>query len=187
MIQSAISNKTSQALKITWLSKASEIPEQIWQECFAPNLEGRFWYQIMDDSGLEDQFQFFYGLLLQDEKPIGIVPAFLNDVPIELVAPNAIAAGLRVLSKIIPTCGYQRTLFIGSPCADEGTMGLLTELRLQDFVQFIHQEVLNKAVQLNAPMIVWKDFPQTDEAALDTLCKDGTVFKMHSYPAQPYF
>ena len=31
-------------------------------------------------------------------------------------------------------------------------------------------------------MIVWKDFPQADEAALDILCTNGNVFKMVSYP-----
>ncbi len=167
---------------IKWVKSEAEIPSQLWEECFPPPFEGRWWYSVLERSGLESQFQFSYGLLSSQGKLIGIVPVFLNDVPIELVAPDAIAAGLRILSKAIPSCGYQRTLFVGSPCADEGTVGLIPGINLDEVVTFIHVEVIKLATLLKAPMIVWKDFPGADECALDILCTNGQAFKMTSYP-----
>ncbi len=173
-------------IKIEWLKSEADIPIDLWTKCFAPPLEGRWWYSVLENSGLEDQFKFSYGLLSRDKEPIGIVPVFLNNVPIELVAPDTIAAGLRIVSKIIPACGYQRTLFVGSPCADEGTVGLISGISLNEVAEFIHAQVIKQAAIMQAPMIVWKDFPQSDEAALDKLCEKGKVFnkafKMVSYP-----
>jgi len=169
-------------LEIKWLKSESEIPQSLWEECFPQPFEGRWWYSVLENSELEDQFKFFYGLLIRDKKPIGIVPAFLNDVPIELVAPDKIASGLRILSKIMPACGYQRTLFVGSPCADEGTIGLMPGEELHSVAEFIHAQIVEQASVLQAPMIVWKDFPAAYEPALDKLCKNGQVFKMVSYP-----
>jgi uncharacterized protein len=169
-------------MKIQWLNSVEEIPADLWQKTFPPDREGRWWYSVMERSKLEDQFEFLYGLLLENDEPIGIVPAFVNNVPIELVAPDAIAAALRVMSKFIPACGYQRTLFIGSPCADEGTIGLVPEITLSHVVKPIHQAVLERAKELKAPMIVWKDFPQLTQLALDTLCENSPVFKIPSYP-----
>src|ERR1700734_186361 len=82
-------------LSIKWVSSQADIPADLWQKCFPPPLEGRWWYSVLENCGLEDQFIFSYGLLSQDGKPIGIVPIFLNDVPIELVAPEKIAPILR--------------------------------------------------------------------------------------------
>ena len=109
----------------------------MWDKCYPPPFEGRWWYSVLERAGLENQFQFYYGLITRGQELIGIVPAFLNDVPIELVAPDAIAAALRVVSKVIPACGYQRTLFVGSPCADEGTIGLIPGVNLKDVAAFI--------------------------------------------------
>ena len=169
-------------IKINWLRSVDEIPNDLWEKSFPPNLEGRWWYEVLERSHLEDQFQFYYGLILENEKPIGIVPAFVNDVPIELVAPDAIAKALRLVSKFIPACAYQRTFFIGSPCADEGTIGLIPEVSLAQVVQPIHQAAFEQSKKINAPMIVWKDFPESAQIALDDLCQSGPIFKMVSYP-----
>lgn len=169
-------------IKVKWLKSTDDIPNDLWQKCFPADLEGRWWYSVLERSKLEDQFEFLYGLLFDDKNPIGIVPAFVNDVPIELVAPDAIAAALRVVSKVMPAVGYQRTLFLGSPCADEGTIGLIPPFSLAQVVKPIHKAVLEQAEKIKAPMVVWKDFPASAEAALETLCKDSAVFKMVSYP-----
>jgi len=169
-------------IKIKWVKSVDDIPTDLWQKSFSPDLEGRWWYSVMERSKLDDQFEFLYGLLLEDEKPIGIVPAFVNDVPIELVAPAAVAVALRAVSKLIPACSYQRTLFVGSPCSDEGTVGLIPQVSLAQVVRPIHKAVLEQAGKIKAPMVVWKDFPQSAQSALDTLCKNSPVFKMVSYP-----
>ncbi len=169
-------------LEMKWVDSESEISPSLWDKCFLSPIEGRWWYSVLENSGLEDQFKFAYGLLSKDKEPIGIVPIFFNDVPIELVAPEGIAKVFRLLSKIIPGADYQRTLFVGSPCTDEGTVGLIPGTTLSEVAEFIHDELIKKAATRKAPMIVWKDFPQTEQLDLDKLCKNGKAFKMVSYP-----
>ncbi len=112
----------SAMIGIEWVNSANDIPNDLWQECFPPPLEGRWWYSVLEGSELEDQFSFAYGILLRDAQPIGIVPTFIMNVPMAIVAPDALIPLLPFLSKISKIFAYQRTLFVGSPCTDEGTV-----------------------------------------------------------------
>lgn len=104
------------------------------------------------------------------------------DVPIDLVAPPVIASLLHVAGAVIPRLRYQRTLFVGSPCSDEGTVGLLPGMALADVAPILHDALTIRTRQAGAPMIVWKDFPNTMSAALDPLCASRGLFKLVSYP-----
>ncbi len=169
-------------VSIRWVSSVEEIPSDLWDRCFAPPLEGLWWYRALEQSGLESQFTFAYAILERGALPIGIAPTFLMDVPIDLVAPPAIAKILRVAGAVIPRLRYQRTLFVGSPCSDEGTVGLLSGIELADVAPILHDALTIRARQAGAPMIVWKDFPDTVSAALDPLCANRGLFKLVSYP-----
>ena len=169
-------------VSIRWVSSVEEIPSDLWDHCFAPPLEGLWWYRALERSGLESQFTFAYAILERGALPVGIAPTFLMDVPIDLVAPPAIAKILRVAGAVIPRLRYQRTLFVGSPCSDEGTVGLLPGTELADVAPILHDALTIRARQAGAPMIVWKDFPDTMSAALDHLCASRGLFKLVSYP-----
>ena len=169
-------------LSIRWVSSVEEIPSDLCDCCFPPPLEGLWWYRSLERSGLESQFTFAYAILERGALPVGIAPTFLMDVPIDLVAPPAIAKILRIAGAVIPRLRYQRTLFVGSPCSDEGTIGLLPGVELADVAPILHDALAVRARQVGAPMIVWKDFPDTMSAALDPLCASRGLFKLVSYP-----
>ena len=169
-------------LSIRWVSSVEEIPSDLWDRCFPSPLEGLWWYRSLERSGLESQFTFAYAILERGALPVGIAPTFLMDVPIDLVAPPAIAKILRIAGAVIPRLRYQRTLFVGSPCSDEGTIGLLPGVELADVAPILHDALAVRARQVGAPMIVWKDFPDTMSAALDPLCASRGLFKLVSYP-----
>ncbi len=169
-------------LSIRWVSSVEEIPSDLCDCCFPPPLEGLWWYHSLERSGLESQFTFAYAILERGALPVGIAPTFLMDVPIDLVAPPAIAKILRIAGAVIPRLRYQRTLFVGSPCSDEGTIGLLPGVELADVAPILHDAFTVRARQAGAPMIVWKDFPDTMSAALDPLCASRGLFKLVSYP-----
>ena len=168
-----------QAVQVEFVGRAGDLGESVWHDCFRDPREGLFWYQTLEASGLEDQFTFSYGLIKVAGKPVGIAPCFLHDVPISLVAPRPVAAILTHLSKVFPKVGYQRTFFVGSPCSDEGTIGLIPGIKLTDVVHELGAAVRNKAGQLKARMIVFKDFPQADLSALTGL---GGFSPTVSYP-----
>jgi hypothetical protein len=62
------------AYRVEFLETASEIPNWLWDVCFQPPAEGRWWYETLDQSGIEDQFTFFYELIEHLRRPVGIAP-----------------------------------------------------------------------------------------------------------------
>ena len=173
---------TPSPVTITFRARAAEIPPELWAACFGAPLEGRFWYETLEASGLEDQFRFLYAMIERDGAPVGIAPCFVHDVPIALVAPDAVAAVLKVLSRVIPRVGYQRTLFVGSPCSDEGTVGLFPGVTLAEVIEPLARAIREKARELRAPMVVFKDFAEGDLEALRRLGPAEGFFEMPSYP-----
>src|SRR4051812_45566178 len=105
------------SIDLRWVTSAEDIPEAEWDRCFPRDVEGRWWYLALGKSGLEDQFKFGYALLESDGELVGIAPIFICDVPMDLVAPPMIVKVLRFAGKVIRGLRYQRTLFVGSPCA----------------------------------------------------------------------
>ncbi len=169
-------------LAIRWFSSADAIPQSLWERCFPPPLEGRWWYRALDRSGLEDQFTFAYAILEQAGSPIGIAPTFVMNVPIDLVAPPLVAKALVRAGAVMPRLRYQRTVFVGSPCADEGTVGLVSGVGLSDVAPFIQDAAALRAREVKASMIVWKDFPDDASPALDLLSRTHGLFRLTSYP-----
>ncbi len=167
---------------ITWFEKANEIDENLWRDCFPAPLEGSWWYKTLDGSQLHDQFKFAYALISIDKFPVGIAPVFSMKVPIDLVMPPAISFVLKTLSKFKASLAYQHTLFIGSPCAEEGTVGLVPGVHLSQIAHELFAAVEAKAAALNAPMIVWKDMNEYDAETLDGLTEEFSMFRMVSFP-----
>ncbi len=165
--------------QVEWADRAEDIAEALWRDCFPEPLEGLFWHRALEQSGLGDQFIFSHALIRIAGRPAGIAPCFRHDVPLALVAPRPVAALLSGLARIRPRAGTQRTLFVGSPCSDEGTIGLVPGVALAQVVPGLAAALRERARRLGAPMIVFKDFPP---AALPALA-DGTGFShIVSYP-----
>src|SRR5260370_35088143 len=109
--------------RVKFFETASQIQNGLWDACFQPPAEGRWWYETLDQSGIEDQFPFFYGLIKHLGRPVGIAPGFLMDVPVGPVAPQEFLRLLGPVGKIVPSVLCQRTVFVGSPVLDEGRVG----------------------------------------------------------------
>jgi hypothetical protein len=146
-------------------------------------LEGRWWYAALERCGIEDQFKFAYAVIERvGGEAIGIAPTFLMDVPLDIIAPEQIAGLVRVAGKFVRFLRYQRTLFVGSPCSDEGTVGLVPGVTLSDVAGPLQDALNDRARQAKASMIVWKDFTDTDVAALGALIESHGLFRVTSYP-----
>lgn len=170
------------AVSVHWVNSESEIDDALWNACFAPPYEGRFWYKTLENSELESQFKFAYATIVKDGITVGVAPTFLMDVPIELVAPPEVVPILKVIGKLVPSLLYQRTLFIGSPCADEGTVGLLPSVSFGEVAPYLQAAFERRAAQVKAPFIVWKDFPNSYREPLSELGKARNMFELVSFP-----
>lgn len=175
-------NDARKSFSVRWVSSVAAIPDDLWERCFPPPLEGRWWYAALEQAGLEDQFEFLYGVIEADAEPVGIAPAFLMDVPLDLVAPPLIARLLRGAGRLWARLRYQRTLFVGSPCADEGTVGLLPGFDLAQVVPAIQGELESLARRRGVSMIAWKDFPEEATPGLAPLVSQCGLFPAVSYP-----
>ena len=75
------------AFTVRFVDSAGAIDAALWEQCFRPPLEGLWWYQALESSGLCDQFTFVYAIVEVDGLAAGISPAFLMRFPVSLVAP----------------------------------------------------------------------------------------------------
>ncbi|NWA08387.1 GNAT family N-acetyltransferase [Pseudomonas gingeri] len=162
---------------VQWVSRAALIPSVLWDTCFN-HVEGRWWYEALEASGLDDQFEFAYAVVERDGQPIGLAPTFIMDVPMELVVPPLIAR----LMRVIPALRYQRTLFVGSPCSDEGAVGVMPGYSLGDILLPLQDALTRRGHEKKVAMTVWKDFGEAEKPALEALSQARRLFPMVSFP-----
>lgn len=172
----------SPILTVRFVDSARRIPQDLWESCFPPPLEGRWWYEALETGGLDDQFTFLYGVIHQAARPVGIAPAFLSTAPIGLMAPGALEPLFALLGKILPSLLCPRTLFVGSPCADEGTIGLLPGVDRRDAFLCLQAALEEHARELRAHMLVWKDMPGAYVYDLAWLLGRRRLFPVSSFP-----
>ena len=163
---------------------AAALPEALWAGCFPPPHEGRWWYETLERSGLDEQFTFFYGLVAEERtgRPVGIAPAFAADVPLEELAPDQFQPLLRVAKRLAPTLLRQRTLFVGSPCVDEGRVGFIPGVDRRGGLLAVQTALERKAKEIGASMIVWKDCPGESAEDFDWLARRRRLFGVPSLP-----
>jgi hypothetical protein len=171
-----------QPYEVEFLSKASQIPDDLWDACFHVPGEGRWWYEALEHSGIEDQFTLFYGLIRHLGCPVGIAPVFSMDIPVEQVAPQEFLRLLRHIGKIMPSVLRQRTLFVGSPILDESRVGLIPQVDRRAALLALQIALEKKAGELRASLIVWKDFPESSSADLNWLSHQRRLFRVTSLP-----
>lgn len=169
-------------LTVRFLPSQADMDAALWDVCLPPPLEGRWWYEALEASELSDQFLFRYALVCRGEEAVGIAPLFCMDVPLDIVIPPVLMPLARLLGRVMPSLLHQRTLFVGSPCADEGSVGFVPGLDRRQTLLCLQQALKAEAKRLGASMIVWKDFPEAMSADLNWLAKKTGLFPMVSYP-----
>jgi GNAT acetyltransferase-like protein len=170
------------AYQVEFLETASQIPNGLWDASFQPPAAGRWWYETLDQSGIEDQFTFSYALIKHLDCPVGIAPVFFMDVPVDQVAPQEFLRLFRLVGKIVPSVLSQRTLFVGSPILDEGRVGLISQANRRAALLSLQAALEKKADELRAPMIVWKDFPESATTDFTWLSHQRSLFRVVSFP-----
>lgn len=167
---------------VEWFASAADLPDALWSRCFPASLEGRWWYLALERAGLEAQFTFAYAGLRRGGELVGIAPTFLMDLSLDLVAPDELGPVIKALRPLFPALRYQRTLFVGSPCSEEGTVGLLPDVTLVSVLPALQAALNRRAKSLRAHMIVWKDLPEPAARDLRGFMDTGGLFEIPGYP-----
>lgn len=164
------------------VASEKQIPGGLWDACFPPFIEGRWWYRLLEHSGLERQFEIFYALIRLNDRPVGVAPMFTMDLSLDFVVPPAARPFLVPIAKAFPSLARPRILFIGSPCSDEGAVGHLAEADRASVLDCIQDAADREARARNAAMVIWKDFSPSWRADLDRLAGRRGLFAMTSFP-----
>ena len=173
---------TASTFELAWVDRAADIPASTWAQLFAPPREGAWWYGALEQSGLDDQFSFRYLLLRRGTAIVGLVPAFVMDVPMRLVVPPTLLPWVSALGHVFPWLRAQRTLFVGSPCAEEGWIGLAPGIDVAAALRCIDAALRVEMRRQRASVRVWKDFGVEWDAALGALARDTGLFRLVSFP-----
>jgi hypothetical protein len=176
------STPRDKACSVRWASSADQISSDLWSLCFPSSLEGRWWYAALDRSGLESQFIFAYAVLEKSGAAIGVAPAFLMDLRLDRVPSPFVSRLLDFLGKCAPGLRTMRIFFIGSPFSEHGRIGLVPGHRLADVAPALHDAVRERATEVGARVIVYKDFTEEDAGVFNALCARRGLSKMISYP-----
>jgi hypothetical protein len=167
---------------VRFVDAEAQIDPALWQACYPPSLEGRWWYAALEASALEDQFSFFYGVLQRNGADVGIAPAFVMDFPLSLVAPDWMRGAVGFLGRHLPSLARPRTLFIGSPCADEGTVATLPGVERRAALLALQEALETRMDALGAALLVWKDVPAATVTELDWIAQQRNLFRVESFP-----
>ena len=173
---------TTSPFEVVWLDRAGDIPASTWAQFFAPPREGAWWYRALEQSGLDDQFSFRYLLLTRGSTTVGLVPTFLMDVPIRLVVPPELLPWVSALGHVFPWLQAQRTLFVGSPCSEEGWIGLAPGIDVPAALRCIDAALRVEMRCQRASVRVWKDFGAEWDEAMGFLAREAGMFRLVSFP-----
>jgi predicted N-acyltransferase len=169
--------------QVRTVARAADAPAALWDSGFAPPLEGRWWYEAVEQSGLDAQFTFLYAVIDdQNGRPVGLAPLFVTDMPMELVVPEEIMPVFKTAGRVFPQLLVQRTLFVGSPCSDEGTVAIVAGEDRSAILIALARALDQIARDRRAPMIVWKDFPDSYETDMKIMGSKAGFFPTVSYP-----
>ena len=91
-----ITRVATDPLRVEWRGSADDIPAELWNQCFRPPLEGRWFYATLEQSGLEEQFTFAYALVMREQSIIAIAPVFTMILPISILAPDFVDGLLKL-------------------------------------------------------------------------------------------
>jgi peptidoglycan biosynthesis/recognition FemAB-like protein len=172
----------AQPLRISWRSSANDIPQEAWRRCFSPPLEGLWLYRALEEAGLEDQFRFTYGLVTRGHEIVAIAPVFEALLPISLVAPRLVDRALTLGGRFLRHLRFQKTLFVGCPCSDEGTVGVVPGVGFEEIAPLLQQALWERARENKAACLVWKDFPESAWPALRALSREAGLCEAISFP-----
>ena len=174
--------RQSDSYSVTFLNSTAAIPDELWTAAFSPPCEGRWLYEALEGSRLENQFNFLYALISDRGAPVGVAPAFVMDVPIMRVTPEKLLRPLQILARVMPSVLYQRTLFVGCPSSTEGAIGLLPGCDARRAMLALQDALEKKAREIGAELIVWKEMPPRHVPTLDWVMKRRRLFRTASLP-----
>ena len=164
------------------LDSIDKINRQDWDEVFSDIPEGYQFYKTLEKSNLKE-FSFYYIKLSKNSRPILIAPLFIADFNLDIASEGSVEKIVRLVRKILPRFLISKTLFCGSPFAEHGALGIRKDIPDKNAaIRRLAEVIEGFCAEKNIPLVVFKDFLQTDAPCLFPLFAKG-FFKVNSFPS----
>jgi len=158
------------------------IAEKDWDAVFGDIPESYPFYKALGNSELRE-FVFYYLVIYRDDEILLIAPLFSADFNLDIAVEGMLSKVIKSIRKLFPRLLISKTLFCGSPFAECGTLGIRQDLQDKpEFISLLARQINGLAVKLNAPLIIFKDFPGEKTALLDVLLQQR-FSKAKSFPS----
>lgn len=156
--------------KIKITHSVSSISSGVFDKLFENEIEARGFYKTLEEVNI-GPFEYYYLLILQDEKIVCIAPLFLFGFKLDLFAPKNFQNLINKIRVIFKNFLCFKTLLCGSPLLDYGYIAFDKDFnRREEFVEIIYKEMVKFAKKMNASSIGFKDFSD-DFKEIDILKK----------------
>lgn len=160
------------------VKRTSEIKKDEWDKVFPSVLEGYNFFKSLDESGFE-QFSFYYIMVYDDDRIVGIAPCFFMAYPLDTSISGPAKNFVEFVKKIIPGAFSIRSIVCGIPMTS-ARIGISGEPSI--VLKAICDGMEKLAKDLKAPIIAFKDFGRSHLDILDNLTKQGFA-KFNSLPS----
>lgn len=158
------------------------IAKKDWDALFGDIPESYPFYKALQNSELSG-FIFYYLVIFREDEIALIAPLFSADFNLDIAVEGIFSVVIKLIRRVFPRFMISKTLFCGSPFAEYGALGIRQELRDNlELIPLLGRQVNDLAAKLNAPLVIFKDFPEEKAALLDVLTRHG-FSRAKSFPA----
>ncbi|MFA5144131.1 MAG: GNAT family N-acetyltransferase [Candidatus Omnitrophota bacterium] len=166
------------------LTSIKDINKSEWNAVFGDLPEGYDFYRTLEESGLE-QFCFFYIIFHRDKRTLLIAPVFIAEINLDIAIDGPLSKIIKSIRKRAPRFLMVKALFCGSPCGENGRIGIregLAKTEKEALALRLSKTMTRLSRKKRVGLVIFKDFLSQDTDTLDRLKRNG-FFKIRSLPS----
>ncbi|MFA5157229.1 MAG: GNAT family N-acetyltransferase [Candidatus Omnitrophota bacterium] len=167
------------SLQTKIVRKIEDIPFDQWKAVFPEAVESYSFYKSLDESGF-DQFSFYYCLVYDLDKLVGIATFFLMDFHVDMAFRGIFRRVTDALKKVFPGFLSMKTLFCGLPMG-QARIGFKADL--EQVFEAIYAGMLKIAKDSKSAILVFKDFKPSNAELFGPLLSKHGFLRSKSLPS----
>ena len=164
--------------KFKIIKNISEIPAEEWNKVFPSVMESYYFFKTLDESNFE-QFSFYYILVYDKDKLVGVTNCFLMEFPLDIAVTGKFRIVSNFINKAFPRFLNPRILICGLPMG-EGRIGIAAEPHA--VISAIYKGMEEISRQEKVGIIAFKDFRLSYKKTLDK-CLGADFIRIDSLPS----
>ncbi|MDD5669993.1 MAG: hypothetical protein PHE58_08205, partial [Candidatus Omnitrophica bacterium] len=160
----------------------TKIAREDWARVIGDIPEGYGFYKTLEESNLKE-FSFHFALIEEHGIPVLIAPFFIGDFNLDIGVDGFLKTIIIFIRRAFPKFLICRTLFVGSPFGENGTIGIdKTRPSPEILIDCLIYGINKVCTRDKCSLILFKDFLQKDKHMLSSLPAKHGFFEVKSFP-----